>query len=219
MISGFFASFLFVVEIKIARFCLKTEPFFFELELRLETTTNPHIHRDLTSCLQLKTIVFRRGVVSLSHVLWRTSYMTQQQGVHSTLALLLFVKLTRCGRKSFDWQLLVNNWVLNAAGFYWSQFLCWLYGWGNIYIFAVGLLIIHHICRTSIPPISRYHWLVFSTFFNSKTIPSKYFPIDPFLNLKIFISMSLSSWAWLWRFLFEKNLRNIGIKARMNRVL
>ena len=118
MISGFFASFLYVVGIKIARFCLKTEPFFFELELRLETTTNPHIHRDLTSCLQLKTIVFRRGVVSLSHVLWRTSYMTQQQGVHSTLALLLFVKLTRCGRKSFDWQLLVNNWVLNAAGFY-----------------------------------------------------------------------------------------------------
>lgn len=83
---------------------------FFEPELRLETTANPHIHRDLTSCLQLKTIVFRRGVVSLSHVLWRTSYMTQQQGVHSTLALLLFVKLTRCGRKSFDWQLLVNNW-------------------------------------------------------------------------------------------------------------
>lgn len=69
MISGFFASFLFVVEIKIARFCLKAETFFFEPELRLETTTNPHIHRDLTSCLQLKTIVFRRGVVSLSHVL------------------------------------------------------------------------------------------------------------------------------------------------------
>lgn len=109
MISGFFA-FLFVVEIKTAEFCLTTETFFFEPELRLETTANPHIHRDLTSCLQLKTIVFRRGVVSLSHVLWRTSYMTQQQGVHSTLALLLFVKLTRCGRKSFDWQLLVNNW-------------------------------------------------------------------------------------------------------------
>lgn len=117
MISGFFASFLYVVGIKIARFCLKTEPFFFELELRLETTTNPHIHRDLTSCLQLKTIVFRRGVVSLSHVLWRTSYMTQQQGVHSTLALLLFVKLTRCGRKSFDWQLLVNNWALKCGRF------------------------------------------------------------------------------------------------------
>ena len=121
--------------------------------------------------------------------------MTQQQGVHSTLALLLFVKLTRCGRKSFDWQLLVNNWALHAAGFYWSQFVCWLYGWGNIYIFAVGLLIIHHICRTLIPPISRYHWLVFSTFFNSKTILSKYFPIDPFpksINIHFHVPEQLS---------------------------
>lgn len=103
---------------KNCRILPKNRNLFFEPELRLETTANPHIHRDLTSCLQLKTIVFRRGVVSLSHVLWRTSYMTQQQGVHSTLALLLFVKLTRCGRKSFDWQLLVNSWALNAAGFY-----------------------------------------------------------------------------------------------------